>query len=81
MAGDPSVRTTINVDDGIFEELMRRTGARTKTAAVRIALEEYIRLKRKEELLALRGKVEFVDNWRELRELEIQEMKETWGDD
>jgi len=75
------MRTTINVDDSLFEELMRRTGARTKTAAVRIALEEYIRLMRVKELLSLRGKLEIEDNWRELRELEIQEMKETWGDD
>ena len=75
------MRTTINVDDHLFEELMRRTGARTKTAAVRIALKEYIRLMRVRELISLRGKVDIADNWRELRELEIQEMKETWGDD
>lgn len=75
------MRTTINVDDHLFEELIRRTGARTKTAAVRIALEEYIRLMRVKELIAMRGKVDIEDNWRELRELEIQEMKETWGDD
>jgi Arc/MetJ family transcription regulator len=81
MIEEPSMRTTINVDDHLFEELMRRTGARTKTAAVRTALHEYIRLKRKEDLLALRGKVDILDNWRELRQLEIQEMKDTWGDD
>ena len=81
MTREPSMRTTINVDDHLFEELMRRTGARTKTAAVRIALEEYIRLMRVRELISLRGKVDIADNWRELRELEIQEMKETWGDD
>lgn len=75
------MRTTINVDDHLFEELIRRTGAHTKTAAVRIALEEFIRLKRKEELLSLRGKVDILDNWRELRQLEIQETKDTWGDD
>jgi Arc/MetJ family transcription regulator len=74
------MRTTINVDDALFDELLRRTGARTKTAAVRIALEEFIRLKRREELIALRGKVEFIDNLDELREAEIQEMKELYGD-
>lgn len=62
------MRITLHIDDGLFADLMRLTQATTKTQAVRDALKEYIRLRRKEELLALRGRLEIEDNWRQLRE-------------
>lgn len=49
---------------------MRLTRATTKTQAVRDALKEFIRLRHKEELLALRGRLDIEDNWRQLRESE-----------
>jgi Arc/MetJ family transcription regulator len=64
------MRTTLDIDDGLFSELMRLTHATTKTQAVRHALMEYIRLRHKEELLALRGRLEIEDNWHQLRENE-----------
>jgi Arc/MetJ family transcription regulator len=67
------MRTTIHIEDGLFADLMRLTQAPTKTQAVRDALKEFIRLRRKEELLALRGRLEIEDNWRELRDLELEE--------
>ncbi len=36
-------------------------------------LKEFVRLRRKEELLALQGRLEMEDNWRQLRESEIEE--------
>jgi hypothetical protein len=44
-----------------------------KIQAVRDALKEFIRLRRKEELLALRGRLEIEDNWRQLRESQLKE--------
>jgi Arc/MetJ family transcription regulator len=67
------MRTTLNIEDDLFADLMRLTHATTKTQAVRDALKEYIRLRRKEELLALRGRFEIEDNWRQLRESELKE--------
>jgi Arc/MetJ family transcription regulator len=67
------MRTTIHIEDGLFADLMRLTHATTKTQAVRDALKEFIRLRRKEELLALRGRLEIEDNWRQLRESELEE--------
>ena len=67
------MRTTIHIEDGLFADLMRFTHAATKTQAVRDALKEFIRLRRKEELLALRGRLEIEDNWRQLRESELKE--------
>jgi Arc/MetJ family transcription regulator len=67
------MRTTIHIEDSLFADLMRLTHATTKTQAVRDALKEFIRLRRKEELLALQGRLEIEDNWRQLRESELEE--------
>ena len=70
------MRTTLNVDDDVFQELMAITRAKTKTEAVRVALTEYVRLKRKEGLLALRGQLEIADDWRELRVRDVERAGE-----
>lgn len=67
------MRTTIHIEDGLFADLMRFTHATTKTRAVQDALKEFIRLRRKEELLALQGRLEIEDNGRQLRESELEE--------
>jgi len=66
------MRTTLNVDDDVFRELMALTRAKTKTEAVRVALTDYVRFKRKESLLALRGRLEITDDWRELRARDVE---------
>lgn len=70
------MRTTLNVDEQLFDELLEATQARTKTEAVHRALTEYLRLWRKQRLLALRGQVDIADNWQELRALESVEKAE-----
>ncbi len=67
------MRTTLNIDDVIFDDLMTVTGAKTKTDAVRTALHEYLRMKRKARLLAMRGRLDIEDIWLELRRLEVSE--------
>lgn len=69
-----SVRTMIRLDEDLFAELMHSTQASTKVEAVLSALDEYIRLRRKEELLALQGRLDVEDNWRELRAQELDEV-------
>ncbi len=64
------MRTTLNIEDHLFGDLLELTGAKTKTEAVREALREFIRQRRKQQLLALQGKLEIEDNWAELRELD-----------
>jgi Arc/MetJ family transcription regulator len=68
------MRTTINIDDALFERLMAIAGTRTKTDAVNWALKEFLRLKAKDELLDLRGKLELEENWEQLREAEKNEL-------
>jgi len=69
-----TMRTTINIEDVIFEELLSLTRARTKTEAVRLALREYVRRKRKEELLGLRDRFAIDDAWVARRAWEIEEQ-------
>ncbi len=66
------MRTTMSLDDGLIKELMKVTGARTKTAAIHLAISEFLRRKKIEELLALEGKIQLDLDWRELEELELK---------
>jgi hypothetical protein len=61
------MRTTLVVDDGLFPELVAVTHAHTKTEAVRIALEAFLRDRRKQALLALRGRLDLAGDLDELR--------------
>jgi Arc/MetJ family transcription regulator len=49
------MRTTIDVQDVILEEVVRQTGASSKKKAVEAALTEYVRFKRREQLSRLIG--------------------------
>lgn len=64
------MRTTVNVDDELFDELMKLSGAKTKTEAVRTAIAEYVRERRKRRLIALRGEIDVVDDLEEFREMD-----------
>ena len=66
------MRTTITIDDDKFDELMRITSSSNRAQAIQTAVYEYIKIKRKNQLLALQGKLDIADNWQELRQLEIQ---------
>ena len=61
------MRTTINIDDRTLDLVMKETGAATKTEAVRQALQDYVRRRKIEKLIALKGKVSFDVDWKTLR--------------
>ena len=67
------MRTTIHIEDDLVADLMRLTHAPTKAQAAWAALKELVRLRHKKEVLALRGQLEIEDNWRHLRESELEE--------
>jgi hypothetical protein len=75
------MRTTLDLPGGKIDELVRLTGAASKTEAIVWAVEEAIRAKRRERLLAMAGKVEFVDGYdvRGLRELEVKQRRKQLG--
>ena len=73
------MRTTLELDDGIFLDLMRFTNAKTKTEAANLALSDWVRGKRLEKLRSLRGKIAWEGDLDQMRALEIKESETTDG--
>jgi Arc/MetJ family transcription regulator len=65
--GQHPMRTNIVLDDELVAEAMRRTGIKTKRRVVEEALRTLIRLRRQEEILALRGKLHWEGDLDEMR--------------
>ena len=70
------MRATLNIPDELISEVQKATGEKSKTKAIVIAMEEYIKDKKIRGLLALRGKVKIKDVTRELDALELKEQAE-----
>jgi hypothetical protein len=73
------MRITATIEDKILADLMKFTRAKSKTAAINTALEDWVRHLKIDKLRSLRGKLKIEDNWRELRALEIHEPKAPYG--
>jgi len=67
------MRTTLDIDQELLEELLRVTKERSKSRAVNRALREYLRRLRLKELRQMSGEVELREDWEELREMELDE--------
>ena len=66
------MRTTLNLDKDLIAELMKISGAKTKVAAIHMAISEFVRHKKLEGLKALSGKIHFDLDWREMEEQELK---------
>lgn len=64
------MRTTLDIDEMLVERAVELTGEKSKSAAVSKILEEYVRRKRIEDLLSLRGKLDLDLDWYEFRHME-----------
>lgn len=62
------MRTNIDIDDHLMQEAMRRTGARTKRAAVEAGLQLLVQTQAQASLRRLRGKVQWEGNLNESRQ-------------
>ena len=67
------MRTTLDIDAELIEDALRLSGLKTKAAVVEVALREYVRLRRKEMLLGLPGRVRLGEDLRALGEAELDE--------
>jgi Arc/MetJ family transcription regulator len=56
------VKTHIELDDDLLEEVFRMGQFSTKKAAVNAALAEYAKVLKRRELLEMQGKVPWVEN-------------------
>jgi len=57
------MRMTLNLPDALLTEAMKDSAAQNKTALIVAALEEYVRKRRIERLIALKGKNLFYDGF------------------
>lgn len=67
------MRTTLDIPDALMEDLLKATGGRKKTRAVREAIEFYLRAKKIASLKALSGKVRIELDWRKAEKVELKE--------
>ena len=61
------MKTHIELDDALLEEVFKLGGFATKKAAVNTALAEYVKVLKRRELLALRGKIPWEGDLNEMR--------------
>ncbi|MDJ0594513.1 MAG: type II toxin-antitoxin system VapB family antitoxin [Pleurocapsa sp. MO_226.B13] len=57
------MRTNIDIDDKLMEEAFRLANVRTKKELVHLALQEFIKAKKKKDLLELSGKIQFHEGY------------------
>lgn len=70
------MRTTVTMSEETLAELMHFSEARTKTEAVNRAVEEWVRLRKAQELRSLRGKLAFDGGIEEIRAADIEELED-----
>lgn len=57
------MRTNIEIDDKLMEEAFSLTNVRTKKELVHLVLQEFIKAKKKKDLLELSGKIQFHEGY------------------
>ncbi len=72
------MRATLSIPDDLMEKVQRLANERSKTKAIVAAMESFVKLKGRDELRALRGKVCIDYDWEreEALELEMQLERE-----
>jgi metal-responsive CopG/Arc/MetJ family transcriptional regulator len=70
------MRTTLNISDKLIKELESISEGRPKTQLFTEAIEDFIRKKRREKLLSLKGKIELDYDWEAEEEKEMLAVKE-----
>ena len=70
------MRATLNIPDELIEEVQRLSGQKTKTQAIVTVMEDYVRRKKMEDLLALRGKISIDYDWEREEEAELKAAEE-----
>jgi metal-responsive CopG/Arc/MetJ family transcriptional regulator len=69
------MRATLNIPDDLLSKVQEATGEKSKTKAITIAMQEFIRQKKIKELISLRGKIHIDYDWETEEELEMKTQK------
>jgi len=62
-----AVRTNIEIDDKLMNDVLKATGAPTKKAAVELGLKTLIMLKKQENIKAFRGQLQWTGDLDDMR--------------
>lgn len=65
------MRTTLNIPDDLIVEVQQISGQKSKSKAIIAVMEDYVRRKRMQALLDLRGKVHIEYDWEQEENLEL----------
>ena len=74
------MRATLNIPDKLLDEVQALSGEKSKTRAIVTAMEDFVKRRRMELLIALRGKIAIEYDWEaaEAEELRAAEERETY---
>jgi len=64
------MRATVTIEKDKLDELLKETKSRSKTSAVKIAINEYLRRKKIDRIKSMKGKMEFTMTAGEIRHRE-----------
>lgn len=69
------MRTTIDIDEKLLDQVVELTGEKTKSKAVGAALREFLRGLRLDEMMAVAGTMEFDEDWDVWRRTELGRLR------
>ncbi|MBI4824136.1 MAG: DUF2191 domain-containing protein [Nitrospirae bacterium] len=64
------MRATVTIEKDKLDMLLKETRSKSKTSAVKIAIDEYLRKKKVEKIKSMRGKLQFDMTAEEIRHRE-----------
>lgn len=64
------MRISLNIDDALVQQVMHYTKSPNRSEAIRVALKAYVRRQELEQILAMRGTIEFDSDLAALRALD-----------
>ncbi len=69
------MRATLNIPDELISEVQKIAKEKSKTKAIITAMQEFIKQKKTQDLIALRGKVKIDYDWQKEEEFEAESQK------
>lgn len=61
------MRTNIEIDEKLMDEIIHKTSLKTKREIVHVALEEFLQKLKREELASMAGKIDWTADLEEMR--------------
>jgi hypothetical protein len=69
------MRATLNIPDELVSEVQKLSGERSKTRAITVAMQEFVRQQKIKKLIALRGKIQIDYDWKKEEEAEMKAQR------